>query len=122
MDEDIHKRICEILLEEKGLAGDETKMTDEEFEDKLKNYIGRKLDLVPRETVEGRIIDLKTFNEKYVKKSPAWIKHFIFSKFQPEWVEDLYPGKGKPYRIHEYQAAKWMEKHSKDIDWEGRIE
>lgn len=44
MDEDIHKRICEILLEEKGLTMDETKITDEEFEDKLKNYIGRKLD------------------------------------------------------------------------------
>lgn len=82
----------------------------------------KKLDLVPRETVEGRIIDLKTFNEKYVKKSPAWIKHFIFYKFKPDWVEDLYPGKGTAYRIHEYQAAKWMEKHNKDIDWEGKIE
>ncbi|HJF10311.1 MAG TPA: hypothetical protein K8V23_05940 [Lactobacillus crispatus] len=77
--------------------------------------------LVPEETLMGRVIGIKEFNKKYVRKSPAWIKKFIFYEFKPDWVENIYPGGGNAYRIHEYAAAHWMEKHRKDIDWEGRI-
>ena len=77
--------------------------------------------LVPEETLMGRVIVIKEFNKKYVRKSPAWIKKFIFYEFKPDWVENIYPGGGNAYRIHEYAAAHWMEKHRKDIDWEGRI-
>ena len=73
-----------------------------------------------QEDVIGKIINLDEFNDKYVKKTPKWIKQNIFYEFQPDWVEDIHPGKGKAFRIHEYAAKEWMEEHRHQIDWSAK--
>ncbi|MDF7683374.1 hypothetical protein PT287_07650 [Lactobacillus sp. ESL0679] len=73
------------------------------------------------EAATGQIINLNEFNKKYVKKTPDWIKQNIFYEFKPSWVEDIHPGKGKAFRIHEDEAKQWMKDHRHEIDWNARV-
>lgn len=73
------------------------------------------------EDTVNRIINLNEFNKKYVKKTPDWIKQNIFYEFKPSWVEDIHPGKGKAFRIHEDEASQWMKEHRHEIDWNAKL-
>lgn len=77
-----------------------------------------KLDLVPRNLLIGKTIDLDEFRKKYCGgRSKQWVKQEIFYKFKPDWVDDIHPGRGRKITIFEYPAAEWMEKHRKEINW-----
>lgn len=92
--------------------------------------IVKQLDLVPREQIRGKQIDINEFRKKYCcGKNALWVRTFIFDAF-PEtnfknggWV--LHPHKAPGIRktiIYEYEASIWMDKHKHDIDWEARLE
>lgn len=77
-----------------------------------------KLDLVPRNSLIGKTIDLDEFRKKYCGgRSKQWVKQEIFYKFKPDWVDDIHPGRGRKITIFEYPAAEWMENHRKEINW-----
>lgn len=74
--------------------------------------------LVPENSNEGRHINLTEFCEKYCKgKSKNWVKEEIFYKYKPDWVKDIHPGHGRRFIISELKAARWMEKHDKELNW-----
>ncbi|WEV40328.1 DUF771 domain-containing protein [Lactobacillus sp. ESL0681] len=80
---------------------------------RLRNHI--------EENASGQIINLNEFNKKYIKKTPDWIKQNIFYEFNPDWVEDIHPGKGKAFRIHEDEAKQWLKEHRQQIDWNAKL-
>lgn len=73
---------------------------------------------VPIDQLKGRTIGLKEFTKKYCYPHGIdWVKTEILYKFKPDWVQNLYPGPGRRFAIFEYDAAEWMQKHQKEIDW-----
>lgn len=101
----------------------DVKLKNEELEkisDEITERVLEKVKTRLKEETIGKVIGIKEFNRKYVKKTPNWIKQYIFYEFKPDWVENIYPGKGTAFRIHEHDAAKWMEEHRHQIDWEAK--
>lgn len=86
----------------------------------------RGMGLVPKEQLKGVTLDIDKFRKKYCGgKAPDWVRTFIFDEF-PEtdldnggWVKN--PRGGKKTIIFEYRAAAWMEAHTYDIDWNGKV-
>lgn len=94
----------------------------QEMIDKAVYRTVERLHLVPADTIEGKTIGLDDFRKKYcASKAPDWVRIFIFDKFKPDWVLNVHPGRGKKTVIFEYPAAKWMNKHRKQIDWSARL-
>jgi hypothetical protein len=77
---------------------------------------------VPESQLVGRTIGIKEFAKKYCyPHGIAWVKAEILYKFHPAWVADIAPGRGRGFTIFEYPAAKWMEEHRDEIDWDAQI-
>ena len=73
---------------------------------------------VPEEQLQGRTISIKEFAKKYCYPHGIdWVKKEIFYKFKPSWVANIHPGKGSSFTIFEMPAAKWMEDHREEINW-----
>lgn len=74
---------------------------------------------VPKKTLVSRTIGIKEFAHKYCyPHGTDWVKANILYKFHPDWVVSIHPGKGKGFTIFEDEAATWMKKHRKEIDWD----
>ncbi|MDF7683490.1 DUF771 domain-containing protein [Lactobacillus sp. ESL0679] len=74
--------------------------------------------LVPEDSLTGRTIGIDEFAKKYCKPhGKDWVKANILYKFEPDWCQDIHPGPGHGFTIFEKSAAKWMEEHRKEIDW-----
>lgn len=91
--------------------------------------IMKKRGYAPVESTEGKTIKMKEFAQKYCGgKAMPWIRLFIFDEF-PEvdfknggWVVN--PRKsdeGSKTFIFEKPAAKWMETHRGEIDWNAKL-
>lgn len=73
---------------------------------------------VPKEQIEGRTITIKEFAEIYCKPHGVdWVKNEIFYKFNPPFVKNIHPGRGKGFTIFEDEAAVWMRDHREEIKW-----
>lgn len=71
---------------------------------------------VPESDKVGKTIDIKEFSKTYCGgRSKEWIKEHIFYEYHPDWVEDINPGTGRKFIIHEYEASRWMGKHWRDV-------
>lgn len=84
---------------------------------------------VPAESLEGKTIKMKEFSENYCgNRAPEWIRTFIFDEY-PEvdvknggWV--VHPRRtknGKTTIIFQRRAAKWMDEHDTEIDWDAKL-
>ncbi|WEV39245.1 hypothetical protein OZX58_03140 [Lactobacillus sp. ESL0680] len=78
----------------------------------------KELHLVPEDDLMGKTIGIDEFAKKYCKPhGKDWVKANILYKFEPDWCQDIHPGVGRGFTIFEKPAAKWMEEHRKEIDW-----
>ena len=76
---------------------------------------------VPEEQLQGRTISIKEFAQKYAKPhGTAWVKRNILYPFEPDWCSNIHPGRGGKMTIFEQDAAIWMQKHRKEIDWDAK--
>lgn len=70
----------------------------------------------------GHTIGLTEFSRKYCyPHSTKWVKENILYKFQPSWVVDVHPGRGRAFTIFEDDAAKWMKENRDKIDWKAGV-
>lgn len=81
------------------------------------------------EDLTGRTIGINEFRRKYCGgKSPEWVRTFVFDRY-PEvdyanggWVVNPHRSEGsRGTIIFERKAARWMDKHQLDIDWNERL-
>lgn len=81
------------------------------------------------EDLTGRTIGINEFRRKYCGgKSPEWVRTFVFDRY-PEvdyanggWVVNPHRSEGsRGTIIFERKAARWMESHQLDIDWNERL-
>ncbi|MBP2056978.1 hypothetical protein J2Z60_000140 [Lactobacillus colini] len=80
--------------------------------------IMRQRGYVPEDELTGKTITIREFAKKYCyPHGISWVKSEIFYRFKPDWVADLYPGRGRSFTIFEKPAAEWMEKHRSEINW-----
>lgn len=80
--------------------------------------IMQKRGYVPANQLIGRTIGLKEFTKKYCYPHGInWVKTHILYEFNPDWVQNIHPGKSGRFAIFEKPAAEWMDKHRKEIDW-----
>lgn len=76
---------------------------------------------VPEDRLTGKTIGIKEFAKKYCYPHGIdWVKSEIFYKFNPDWVADIHPGVGRGFTIFEFDAAKWMQEHRKEINWNAK--
>ena len=76
----------------------------------------------------GKTIGINDFRNKYCNgKSPSWVRTYIFDAF-PEtdfknggFVMNNHGGSGSKTFIWEHQAAEWIEKKKRRIDWTEKI-
>lgn len=81
----------------------------------------KKRGYIPEEQIVGRTISIDEFAKKYAKPhGPAWVKRNILYPFQPDWCSNIHPGRGGKMTIFEYPAAKWMQEHRKEINWNAK--
>jgi hypothetical protein len=77
---------------------------------------------VPEDNLIGRTIGIKEFAKKYCNPhGKEWVKANILYKFEPDWCQDIHPGVGRGFTIFEKPAAKWMEEHRSEIDWNAKL-
>lgn len=87
---------------------------------KAVDQVMRERGYVPAEQLQGRTIGINEFTKKYCyPHGKDWVKKNILYKFKPDWVQNLHPGPGHRFAIFEYDASLWMQKHQKEIDWNG---
>lgn len=73
---------------------------------------------VPESSIAGKTIGIKEFAQKYCYPHGIdWVKENILYKFHPDWIVSIHPGSGKGFTIFEDEAAQWMVKHRKEINW-----
>lgn len=93
-------------------------------EDELTNAVDEvmaKHGYVPIEQLVGKTISIQEFAQKYAKPhGTAWVKRNILYPFQPDWCSNIHPGRGGKMTIFEQDAAIWMQKHRKEIDWDAK--
>ena len=93
-------------------------------EDELTNAVDEvmaKRGYVPIEQLVGKTISIQEFAQKYAKPhGTAWVKRNILYPFQPDWCSNIHPGRGGKMTIFEQDAAIWMQKHRKEIDWDAK--
>ena len=93
-------------------------------EDELTNAVDEvmaKRGYVPENQIVGRTISIQEFAQKYAKPhGAAWVKRNILYPFQPNWCSNIHPGRGGKMTIFEQDAAIWMQKHRKEIDWDAK--
>lgn len=93
-------------------------------EDELTNAVDEvmaKRGYVPIEQLVGKTISIQEFAQKYAKPhGAAWVKRNILYPFQPDWCSNIHPGRGGKMTIFEQDAAIWMQKHRKEIDWDAK--
>ena len=93
-------------------------------EDELTNAVDEvmaKRGYVPIEQSVGKTISIQEFAQKYAKPhGAAWVKRNILYPFQPDWCSNIHPGRGGKMTIFEQDAAIWMQKHRKEIDWDAK--
>lgn len=67
-------------------------------------------------------IGLSEFAKKYCyPHSLKWVKKNILYKYNPDWVVDVHPGRGRAFTIFEDDAAKWMKENRDKIDWKAGV-
>ncbi|MCO6528729.1 MAG: hypothetical protein J6565_08075 [Lactobacillus sp.] len=72
-----------------------------------------------QDQLDAKTIGIDEFRLKYCrKKGRAWVDRFIIKKYKPDWCPNPNPGPGHKVWVYEYPAARWMEKHKKEINWE----
>ena len=85
------------------------------------DLIMKKRGYVPEDRLTGKTIGIKEFAKKYCYPHGIdWVKSEIFYKFNPDWVADIHPGVGRGFTIFEFDAAKWMQEHRKEINWNAK--
>ena len=93
-------------------------------EDELTNAVDEvmaKRGYVPENQIVGRTISIQEFAQKYCyPHGKAWVKRNILYPFQPDWCSNIHPGRGGKMTIFEQDAAIWMQKHRKEIDWDAK--
>lgn len=93
-------------------------------EDELTNAVDEvmaKRGYVPIEQLVGKTISIQEFAQKYAKPhGSAWVKRNILYPFEPDWCSNIHPGRGGKMTIFEQDAAIWMQKHRKEIDWDAK--
>ncbi|WEV44518.1 hypothetical protein OZX56_05435 [Lactobacillus sp. ESL0684] len=81
----------------------------------------KELHLVPEDSLMGKTIGIDEFAKKYCKPhGKDWVKANILYKFEPDWCQDIHPGPGRGFTIFEKPAAKWMEEHRSEINWNAK--
>ena len=66
----------------------------------------------------GHTIGLDEFTKKYCyPHSELWVKKNILYRFNPTWIVDVHPGRGRRFTIFEDDAEKWMKENRNRIDW-----
>lgn len=86
---------------------------------KAVDKIMKKRGYQPFDSIQGRTISLHEFAHKYCYPHGVdWAKENILYRFKPSWVVNIHPGHGKGFTIFEDEAATWMAKHRKEIDWD----
>lgn len=72
----------------------------------------------PINQLKGKTIGIREFAKKYCYPHGIdWVKENILYKFHPDWIVSIHPGSGKGFTIFEDEAAQWMVKHRKEINW-----
>ena len=93
-------------------------------EDELTNAVDEimsKRGYVPENQIVGRTISIDEFAQKYCyPHGKAWVKRNILYPFKPDWCSNIHPGRGGKMTIFEQDAAVWMQKHRKEIDWDAK--
>lgn len=90
----------------------------------------KRLDLVPKEDKIGKKISLDDFRKEYcLNHSKPWVRNIIFDRFPETWYQNggwvinpsgKEPGiKGTWIKID--QAARWLEEHDAEIEWNERL-
>ena len=94
---------------------------DEASMEQLIDQVMIKRGYVPENQIVGRTISIDEFAKKYAKPhGSAWVKRNILYPFQPDWCSNIHPGRGGKMTIFEQDAAVWMQKHRKEIDWNAK--
>ena len=92
--------------------------------------IVKKLNLVPANDKRARKISLDKFRKEYcINHSKTWVRNLIFDRYPETWDENggwvINPSGHEPgirgTWIRQEQAAKWLEKHDREIDWNERL-
>ena len=90
----------------------------------------KKLDLVPADDKRARKISLDEFRKEYcINHSKVWVRNIIFDRYPETWDENggwvINPSGHEPgirgTWIRQEQAAKWLEKHDREIDLNERL-
>lgn len=85
------------------------------------DLIMKKRGYVPENQIVGRTIGIDEFAQKYCyPHGKAWVKRNILYPFKPDWCSNIHPGRGGKMTIFEQDAAVWMQKHRKEIDWDAK--
>ena len=94
---------------------------DEASMEQIIDQVMKKRGYVPIEQLVGKTISIQEFAQKYAKPhGTAWVKRNILYPFQPDWCSNIHPGRGGKMTIFEQDAAIWMQKHRKEIDWDAK--
>ena len=85
------------------------------------DLIMKKRGYVPENQVIGKTISIDEFAQKYCyPHGKAWVKRNILYPFEPDWCSNIHPGRGGKMTIFEQDAAVWMQRHRKEIDWDAK--
>ena len=92
--------------------------------------IVKKLNLVSADDKRARKISLDKFRKEYcINHSKTWVRNLIFDRYPETWDENggwvINPSGHEPgirgTWIRQDQAAKWLEAHDREIDWNERL-
>lgn len=92
--------------------------------------IVKKLNLVPADDKRARKIGLDEFRKEYcINHSKRWVRNIIFDRYPEIWDENggwvINPSGHEPgirgTWIRQEQAAKWLDAHDREIDWNERL-
>lgn len=94
---------------------------DEVSMEQIIDQVMKKRGYIPENQIVGRTISIDEFAQKYCyPHGKAWVKRNILYPFEPDWCSNIHPGRGGKMTIFEQDAAVWMQKHRKEIDWDAK--
>ena len=94
---------------------------DEVSMEQIIDQVMKKRGYIPENQIVGKTISIDEFARKYCyPHGKAWVKRNILYPFQPDWCSNIHPGRGGKMTIFEQDAAVWMQKHRKEIDWDAK--
>ena len=94
---------------------------DEVSMEQIIDQVMKKRGYIPENQIVGRTISIDEFAQKYCyPHEKAWVKRNILYPFEPDWCSNIHPGRGGKMTIFEQDAAVWMQKHRKEIDWDAK--